>query len=174
MNVMPPGYRICVVCNQRGVRLPEAACRGCLNRMPADERTELNETLAPQTQRFVVVGQPVPKGRPRVANGRAFTPERTKAWESEVALLAQAQGVRPFDADADVAAYISIVAARGDLDNHVKAILDALNGIAYHDDKQVTRLAAWIERDGAPGIEVTLCTYVGMCADFTFDSEEDT
>ena len=31
---------------------------------------------------------------------------------------------------------------RTDLDNYVKAVLDACNGIVYHDDRQVTNLVA--------------------------------
>ena len=29
---------------------------------------------------------------------------------------------------------------RGDIDNYAKSVLDALNGVAYKDDKQIVRL----------------------------------
>lgn len=46
---------------------------------------------------------------------------------------------------------------RGDLDNKFKCILDALNGIAYDDDKQIIRLLAEKKMNqGFDGLEVTV------------------
>ena len=110
--------------------------------------------------RFVVSGAPVPKGRPRlVAPGVVLTPKRTKGYEKRVklqALAARGGGrermlpgpvrvelviyrdhtevvVRPdHDPDARI--------ARGDGDNYAKAILDAVQGVLYENDRQVTDL----------------------------------
>lgn len=43
----------------------------------------------------------------------------------------------------------------GDLDNHVKAVLDALNGIAYNDDSQVVEVRA-TKNFGEPKIVIEL------------------
>lgn len=43
----------------------------------------------------------------------------------------------------------------GDLDNHVKAVLDALNGICFIDDRQVTEIHAQ-KFFGDPHIEIEL------------------
>lgn len=45
----------------------------------------------------------------------------------------------------------------GDLDNHLKAVLDALNGICYLDDAQVVRLTG-SKNYGEPRIEIRLET----------------
>ncbi len=43
----------------------------------------------------------------------------------------------------------------GDVDNHLKAILDALNGICYHDDKQITETHIFLFK-GDPLIKITI------------------
>ncbi|WP_261128288.1 RusA family crossover junction endodeoxyribonuclease, partial [Streptococcus mitis] len=45
----------------------------------------------------------------------------------------------------------------GDLDNYLKAIKDGLNGVAYHDDRQVKQLEGWLlaGRGALCRIEVT-------------------
>lgn len=47
----------------------------------------------------------------------------------------------------------------GDLDNYVKGPLDALNGVAFHDDKQVTDLSAtkrWTGPGESAGVLISL------------------
>lgn len=45
----------------------------------------------------------------------------------------------------------------GDLDNRTKPVLDALNGVAYRDDRQVTAIIATRHEDPShPRIEVTI------------------
>lgn len=101
--------------------------------------------------------KPIPKGRPRAtcAGGtpRIYTPASTRAWEEVVAaawdgpLFADEQlmveiGVSRRGAAITVAAdnIVMDYGLRGDLDNYAKAITDALNGVAYTDDKQITHL----------------------------------
>lgn len=49
---------------------------------------------------------------------------------------------------------------RGDLDNKFKCILDALNGIAYDDDKQIVRLLADKRKEqGFDGLQVTVMNF---------------
>jgi crossover junction endodeoxyribonuclease RusA len=46
---------------------------------------------------------------------------------------------------------------RGDVDNRVKAVLDSLNGFAYHDDSQIVELHVYRVDDRAnPGVTVTV------------------
>mgnify|MGYP001592175909 FL=1 len=45
---------------------------------------------------------------------------------------------------------------RPDLDNHIKELLDALNGLAYHDDAQIVEIFAR-KRYGSPsGVTITI------------------
>lgn len=115
---------------------------------------------------FTVPGAPQGKGRPRVGkvggHARMFTPPKTAAYESLVALAAkQAMGDRepmrgPLRCLLHVMCAIPaswakrkrsqaemgalLPAGKPDLDNIAKAILDGCNGIAWGDDSQVTSL----------------------------------
>ncbi len=101
----------------------------------------------------------VPKGRPRFSgNGHAYTPPATREFEDQIRTLAQkVMGHRlPYTCpirvtvvliepppvswsavkkEAALAGYL--VPQRGDLDNRVKAVTDAMNGVVYHDDVQI-------------------------------------
>ena len=97
---------------------------------------------------FEVQGQPIPKQRPRVNNGRAITPQRTRAYETQVGWAARVamQDREPMRGDvALVLRFKRRGRRRADLDNMTKAILDGINGVVYLDDKQVVRLTAHVE-----------------------------
>ena len=107
---------------------------------------------------FKIEGQPQGKGRPRFTKtGHAFTPQATRDYESLIAEEYRAAKGEMFDGyvRVNIKAYYKIPkattkekrgmiergllkpAVKPDIDNVVKAILDGLNGIAYHDDNQV-------------------------------------
>lgn len=104
---------------------------------------------------------PVAKGRPRFTRlGHAFTPEKTRRFERDIATLARAAMAkagakklegRPFSTSmffyyAPPKSWTKkkllelnqkgtmLKATKPDLDNLEKAILDAMNGIVYDDD----------------------------------------
>lgn len=110
-----------------------------------------------------IPGAPVPKGRPRTyrdkrtGKTRTVTPQRTRDYEAHVARTYRAAGgehlgngpvrlelwvsnervvvtVEPADAP-------TAKRPRGDLDNITKAVADALNGLAFDDDRQIVELA---------------------------------
>lgn len=120
----------------------------------------------PETLMIRINGVPQGKGRPRFTKGgKAYTPQKTRRYEEavrEAAMLAvQEQGFVKHAAgtplEVNINAFFPIPASwpkkrrdammlgtlylyptvKPDADNLAKAILDALNGIAYHDDKQV-------------------------------------
>lgn len=116
--------------------------------------------------KIVIPGVPVGKGRPKFStfNGHAvaYTPEKTVNYENLVKLAFQQSGETAFDREtqlrADIYAYFPIPKStskkkrkemesglilptkKPDTDNIAKAILDALNGLAYYDDAQVVYL----------------------------------
>lgn len=112
-------------------------------------------------QKIIVPGKPCGKGRPRFARtGHAYTPETTRAAEAAVKLAAR--HIRPIDGGVRICVTAYFVVPRGvskavrermlageirptvkpDADNILKLAQDALNGIAYADDKQVVSVAA--------------------------------
>lgn len=129
---------------------------------------------------FLVPGEPVAKGRPRVTTvqGRArmFTPARTERAEDRVALFARnAMEGREMLYGA-LAAELGVVlpipmswskrrqaaarsgevrpAKRADCDNYAKLALDAMNGIVYRDDCLVVDLVVRKFYGERPGLSV--------------------
>jgi len=130
---------------------------------------------------FTIPGQPVAKQRPRKgALGQFYTPARTMRFEQDVATAyLDAGGVKRPDYIGPVDVWVTLTrpyptswpkwrhtseaaTAKPDVDNLAKSVIDALNGVAYHDDAQVAYLSVskewgndWslrviIETDGTP------------------------
>lgn len=96
------------------------------------------------------------KERPRMTRrGRVFTPERTLAAEAAIAAAWKRKFPRRkplegpvrmevhFDKKGQLVTITPIedkTVLRGDLDNYVKLIGDALNGVAFLDDRQISEI----------------------------------
>lgn len=132
--------------------------------------------------KFTIPGVPVGKGRPKFStfNGHAvaYTPEKTVNYENLVKLSFQASGEEPFGREtqlkAIILAYFPIPKStskkkreemqtdlilptkKPDTDNIAKAILDALNGVAYYDDAQVVELHVVKKYSEEPRAEVMI------------------
>ena len=112
--------------------------------------------------KFTILGKPVPLGRPRFrvlgkgprAFAQAYTPPSSKKWMDLIRNVA-AMEMRnhlwnPYSKPVHVHLEVTPQKLKsgkdakriGDLDNHLKAVLDALNGVAYKDDSQVRELSA--------------------------------
>lgn len=120
---------------------------------------------------------PVPKGRPRFrafeGKVHTFTPSKTAAYEKKIADYYK-QSSKNFKFEKDQAVFVNIVfgmpipksapkvkqvnmckgnikhTKKPDVDNLVKAVLDALNGVAWEDDSQIVRLSASKEYSAEP------------------------
>lgn len=93
--------------------------------------------------RLVIPGEPVSKGRPRFNGKRAYTPAATKAAEQVIADAYKAQNGRFFEGQVALEVmFWNGNRRRRDKDNMLKLVMDALNGVAYADDVQVTVSAA--------------------------------
>lgn len=86
----------------------------------------------------------------------ALTPEAL-AFRHAVRMIAMVQGVTLITGRVAVFLDVYRPRRRGDLDNILKATLDALNGIAYRDDEQVQQITAVRYDDKrAPRVEVSV------------------
>lgn len=92
---------------------------------------------------FTVPGRPVPKQRPRLGkNKNVYTPVKCRDYEKTVGRAAKKVFVNPYDGPVGLAVRIYLAKEGGDLDNYIKSISDGLNGVAWRDDSQVTRIKA--------------------------------
>lgn len=84
---------------------------------------------------FIVEGEPQGKARPRFSrrSGTVYTPSKTAKYEKQIRKAFLAVGGKMIPSDC----YVNRPAKKPDVDNILKAVLDALNGMAYKDDKQV-------------------------------------
>ena len=112
----------------------------------------------------VINGKPQGKGRPRFTmQGHAYTPERTVLYENLIKTEYERQCGHKFEDDAALAMKIQVVYSpprsatkkmreemlagkrlptkKPDVDNIAKVVCDALNGVAYRDDVQITELS---------------------------------
>jgi len=119
---------------------------------------------------------PVAKGRPRFAKGRAYTPQKTRDFEKLIKTMARVQYKgEPLEGalSMHVVFYIKkpkssklnlpINRNPGDIDNLVKNIADSLNDIAYLDDSQIIDLSAHKRYSDRGMIIVTIGGYLDGC-----------
>jgi Holliday junction resolvase RusA-like endonuclease/endogenous inhibitor of DNA gyrase (YacG/DUF329 family) len=99
---------------------------------------------------LMIPGEPASKARPRFdgrgSKTRAYTPEKTKSAEAQVAW--HFSRARP-DWRADGQGHFGLMAVffcesrqRRDVDNMIKLLLDGLNKVVWHDDVQVIEVSA--------------------------------
>lgn len=104
----------------------------------------------------------VPFKRPRFNGRKVYNDPRYTACKDALGLIARKamNGTEPLKG----AIKISVTVCRnikpdsrnfGDADNHLKTVLDALNGICYKDDSQVTQAEVTLQQ-GAPCVKITL------------------
>ena len=129
---------------------------------------------------FVIDGEPVGKGRPKfTTRGRypvAYTPEKTRVYENHVrncyedyngvmlsgALRVEITGYFPIPKSASKKQKALMLSnqirhtKKIDADNMAKIVMDALNGVAYEDDKQVCELYVKKMYSDVPRVEVIL------------------
>ena len=121
---------------------------------------------------IVIYGEPVPQGRPKLArignHVHAYDPEKSKTYKQLVRFwvtqhLKKIEGFKPYENAlcVDLTFYLGIptswskqkriqasqgqirpIVRNGDIDNMVKAILDANNGLLWVDDAIITDLSA--------------------------------
>lgn len=131
---------------------------------------------------FTVVGRPQGKGRPRMRkDGHVFTPVKTVRYENLIAhCAAQAMAGRApllgplvlslavyvpvpqsWPAKRRNAALLGVVVpeTKPDIDNAAKALLDAINGVVFVDDKQVAVLNVRKLYGTTPRLEISVSNY---------------
>ena len=109
----------------------------------------------------------VPKARPRFTrSGHVYTSQATKVFESHLRSIAAKSIANPLSGAVHVGVVFNIKKAkssklerptkRPDLDNLLKSVLDALNGVAYNDDSQILEIFTEKKFSENDSIEITV------------------
>lgn len=126
---------------------------------------------------LTIPGEPVAKGRPRVGKFGAYTPEKTKNYETlvkELYFTQHGQTMVEGPLHVEVKAFFGIAKSstkkvrekmiggslrptkRPDIDNVIKSVTDGLNGVAYPDDSQIVSLSASKYYSDQPRVEILI------------------
>jgi len=132
---------------------------------------------------FEVPGKIVGKGRPRLNSytGTVYTPTRTKDYETlvEQYFLLKYPRFKPFEGrvQVEISANFEVPKSakkaekelmlenkinptkKPDIDNIVKIVLDAMNGIAFKDDTQITKLQVEKSYATSEGVLIRISEY---------------
>ena len=112
---------------------------------------------------FSVNTEPYPQPRPRFGKGKIDQPERVSEYKNLLKIAGrQAMNGRPLFSTPIA---VSVVIRRkikidsqrfGDIDNHLKAVFDALNGVCYTDDKLIFAVGAVKVHSAHPGVDIVI------------------
>lgn len=131
---------------------------------------------------FRVDGKPEGKARPRFSSAgkfaRVYTPDNTRTYEkligriAAIAMSGKAPIINPVEVSFEICAPIPKSwsmrkkqqaenleirpASKPDIDNVIKAYLDAMNTIVYQDDKQICAIKAERIYSNNPGVTITV------------------
>ena len=130
-----------------------------------------------RTQEIFFPFDPVAKGRPKFTRtGHAYTPKKTSDYEKAIRDYYQEEGGELFVGPIEVKLVFQMPVPKGypkraikqieegslkhtkrpDLDNMAKAILDALNEVAFTDDSHITKLTLVKRYSFFPGTTMTI------------------
>ena len=138
---------------------------------------------------ITIPGEPVAKGRPRhTRNGHTYTPKKTRDYEALVKKHIKLQGGKTIEGPVvvRVGVYRSIPKSwskkkkeqaisgeivpvtRPDIDNYIKAALDASNGLLFQDDNQVIKLIASKHYAKMPYAEIEVTPFKNRTAEIFY------
>ena len=125
------------------------------------------------TYSLIVYGEAIPKGSTRafVVNGKAVTTnanKKTKDWQTLISMAAQEKKPdKPIECAVDIAIIFylprpksvskkkrPLPTVKPDLDKLIRCVLDALTGIYFGDDSQVTDIQAIKRYGDTPRVEI--------------------
>ncbi len=89
--------------------------------------------------------------------GRTVVSQEARNYKAQAGWLAKSQDVQLLDGDIAVTLKLYRPQKKGDIDNRIKVLLDALQGVAFENDSQIVELHVFRYDDkNNPGVEVEL------------------
>lgn len=127
-------------------------------------RAKSPETARPATNAPGFVWLPYPPSGNRYwrhVGARVVVSREAREYRAKVAKMLAS--MEPIDGDVGVEILVHRPARRGDLDNTLKVLLDAVRGFAYHDDSQIVFIQAQrFDGIGEPGVRLVVKPAAGF------------
>jgi Holliday junction resolvase RusA-like endonuclease len=111
----------------------------------------MSVAASPQTVRFTVLGRPVPLERSRTRNGKHYLPKRSAAYRKLIQSEWMVAGRPRLDGRLRLRAHFYGAHGLADTDNLLKALADALQGLAFENDRQLVRVEGERHKAGMDG-----------------------
>ncbi len=93
----------------------------------------------------------------RSVKGRVLLSKDGRQYKSNIEQICTVKRIKPFSGEVSVKVDLFRPEKRGDLDNSLKALLDSIQGFAYHNDAQIVHINAFRHDDKAdPRVEVEI------------------
>lgn len=113
---------------------------------------------------IMIEGDAIPAARPRFSGRRCYQPKRNQEYRARVQSAAYAAMFGKQPLKGEVSAVVKLYRRYrptsrnfGDVDNHLKALLDGLNKIVFEDDSQICKCLVEKFKDKAnPRTEIEL------------------
>ncbi len=100
---------------------------------------------------FTIPGEPRVQKRHRDRKvGGKYDPSAKDKESFLVQAMAQCRPDEPLEEDLSMALLCYGKNLRGDIDNYLKFVMDALNGIYYVDDRQIKMASVWLSKSDEP------------------------
>lgn len=129
-------------------------------------------------KQLTIDGVPVAKGRPRLGRYGTYTPKKTQKYEEYVKAcwVSKYGAIQPAEQplEVNIVFYMPIPKSvnkkrkaeilsgrlkhtkKPDIDNLIKSVLDALNGLAYADDSKIIKVAVEKQYSEKPRTELSI------------------
>ena len=115
---------------------------------------------------FVVPIDVIPQGRPRFYNKVAVDPPNSRQFKKDFSTILKSLKPALFTGEVKVELHIYRQASKfkkgvtskryGDIDNLVKGIFDAMTGVVWEDDKQISSLYVTKNLADTPRVEISV------------------
>lgn len=92
-----------------------------------------------------------------LGRGHVTLSAEAKEYRDQAGWAARAEGMEPYSGNVSIQLDFYFPDKRGDLDNRIKQVLDAMRGHAYEDDKQIVKIVAvrYLDKDN-PRLDFTV------------------
>ncbi len=114
---------------------------------------------------FTIPGEPRVQKRHRDCRSMKYDPSKKDKESFLAQAMAQCRPDKPLTGDLIITLFCYGKYLRGDIDNYLKFVMDALNGIYYVDDKQFKVATVMLSEDKEPRTWASISPWEAGCGE---------